>query len=169
MSDQFNADEIFEIAEQIERNGAAFYRKAARAPSLARAAQILLQLAEMEDSHAQTFAQMREDIWRQNPDWLPKFFDAEGENVAAQYLRAIAEGLVFDLRRDPSDMLAGSPTAEQVLNFAISLEKDSIVFYLGVKDAVPEELGQAHIDRIIREEMSHIALLSRELAAIEGG
>ena len=29
MSYDFNADEIFEIAEQIERNGAKFYRTAA--------------------------------------------------------------------------------------------------------------------------------------------
>ena len=29
MSYNFNADEIFEIAEQIERNGANFYRTAA--------------------------------------------------------------------------------------------------------------------------------------------
>ncbi len=29
MPQRFNADEIFEIAEQIERNGAAFYRRAA--------------------------------------------------------------------------------------------------------------------------------------------
>ena len=29
MSYDFNADEIFEIAEQIERNGAKFYRNAA--------------------------------------------------------------------------------------------------------------------------------------------
>ena len=29
MSITFNADEIFEIAEQIERNGARFYREAA--------------------------------------------------------------------------------------------------------------------------------------------
>ena len=29
MSTKFSADEIYEMAEQIERNGAAFYRKAA--------------------------------------------------------------------------------------------------------------------------------------------
>jgi len=29
MPQRFNEDEIFEIAEQIERNGAAFYRRAA--------------------------------------------------------------------------------------------------------------------------------------------
>ena len=30
MSYEFNADEVFEIAEQIERNGAKFYRTAAK-------------------------------------------------------------------------------------------------------------------------------------------
>jgi hypothetical protein len=29
MSYDFNADDVFEMAEQIERNGAVFYRKAA--------------------------------------------------------------------------------------------------------------------------------------------
>ena len=31
MAFDFNADEIYEMAQQIERNGAAFYRKAAEA------------------------------------------------------------------------------------------------------------------------------------------
>jgi len=49
---------------------------------------------------------------------------------------------------------------------AIGLEKDSIVFYLGMKDAVPERLGRSRIDDIIREEMSHVYLLSREFETL---
>lgn len=67
----FNADEVFKIAEQIERNGAKFYRSAA--------------------------------------------------------------------------------------------EKDSIVFYLGMKDVVPAHLGTQKPDDIIGEEMGHMGLLSKEL------
>ena len=48
---------------------------------------------------------------------------------------------------------------------AILAEKDSIVFYLGMKDLVPEGLGQSRLDGIIKEEMSHINLLSRRLIA----
>ena len=42
---------------------------------------------------------------------------------------------------------------KQILKGAIEAEKDSIVFYLGMKNAVPENLGQDKIEAIIQEEM----------------
>ena len=53
----------------------------------------------------------------------------------------------------------------EILKSAIEAEKDSIVFYLGMKEAVPESLGQDRINRIIKEEMGHIRMLSKELIA----
>jgi rubrerythrin len=47
------------------------------------------------------------------------------------------------------------------------MEKDSIVFYVGIKDLVPEKLGKNKIDNIIDEEKKHILLLANELAALE--
>ena len=47
MSLDFNADEVFEIAEQIERNGSEFYRKAAENMSNPKAKEFLNHLAEM--------------------------------------------------------------------------------------------------------------------------
>ncbi|MCH7559530.1 MAG: rubrerythrin, partial [Planctomycetes bacterium] len=56
----FNADEVFEMAEQIERNGAKFYRAAAKKfPELS---QVLSDLAVMEDEHEKTFAAMRAEL-----------------------------------------------------------------------------------------------------------
>ncbi|MBL7153969.1 MAG: rubrerythrin, partial [Phycisphaerae bacterium] len=56
----FNADEVFEMAEQIEVNGARFYRAAAKKfPALD---QMLLELAAMEDEHQRTFAAMRAEL-----------------------------------------------------------------------------------------------------------
>jgi rubrerythrin len=52
---------------------------------------------------------------------------------------------------------------KEILKSAITAEKDSIVFYLGMKDVVPAHLGQRKLDGIIKEEMSHIRLLSKEL------
>ena len=54
---------------------------------------------------------------------------------------------------------------QAILKAAILAEKDSIVFYLGMKDMVPDELGQSRLDDIIKEEMAHIKLLSRRLIA----
>jgi rubrerythrin len=52
MSITFNAFEIFEIAEQIERNGVKFYRKAAKGISDQDLRQTLLELADMEEKTA---------------------------------------------------------------------------------------------------------------------
>jgi len=62
--------------------------------------------------------------------------------------------------------LQGKEKAEDILQTAIGLEKDSVVFYLGMKDAIPQRLGRSKIDGIIKEEMGHIATLSRELETL---
>ena len=156
----FNADEIFAIAEQIERNGAKFYRKAADLASVGDKRQVVLDLAAMEDEHERTFAQLRAEL--SGRDREPTAFDPEDQ--AALYLAAMADGYVFDIKDDPSEALTGSETLEDILQLAIGKEKDSIVFYVGIKKKVPGKLGGDRIDNIIDEEMSHITLLSRQLA-----
>ena len=160
MGTQFSADEIFEMAEQIERNGAKFYRKAADGTGDADAKQGLLDLAVMEDDHEKTFADMRADLSGREAEATA--FDPQGE--AKLYLQAFADGNVFDPKADHSEKLTGSESIEDILQTAIGLEKDSIIFYLGIRDAVSKKGGKSRIDDIIREEMGHITLLSKQLA-----
>jgi rubrerythrin len=82
-------------------------------------------------------------------------FDPQGE--AALYLRALADTRVF-FEKD-----IDATSMREILKSAIEAEKDSIVFYLGMKDAVSENLGKDRIDGIIKEEMGHIKMLSKEL------
>ena len=82
-------------------------------------------------------------------------FDPEGE--AALYLRALADTRVFFEKEIETVSMRG------ILKSAIEAEKDSIVFYLGMKEAVPDELGKSRLDGIIKEEMGHIRLLAKEL------
>jgi rubrerythrin len=56
---------------------------------------------------------------------------------------------------------------KQILISAIEAEKDSIVFYLGMQAAVPENFGKARMDHIIKEEMGHIKLLSKKLLELK--
>ncbi len=58
----FNADEIFEMAEQLERNGSKFYRTAAETVTLPEESALLLKLAAMEDEHEKTFQRMRSEL-----------------------------------------------------------------------------------------------------------
>ena len=155
MSYDFNADEVFEMAQQIERNGAAFYRNAAQQISDPEDRALLNDLARMEDDHEKTFAALRKDLSAKEKE--STIFDPMDE--AADYMRALADTRVFfEKKLDASSM-------EAVLKDAILAEKDSIVFYLGMKDAVPADLGKEKIDAIIKEEMSHIRLLSKKLLA----
>ena len=163
MEIQFNADEIFEVAEQIERNGAKFYRQVAEKTTDARVRQLLFDLAAMENEHEKTFTSMRADMSEQERE--ATVFDPHGEEVL--YLRAMADRRVFDVKEDPTEYLTGKETMEDILRTAIGLEKDSIIFYLGLKPVVPPRLGLSRIDDIIKEEMSHIATLSKELGALQ--
>lgn len=155
MSYDFNADEIFEMAEQIERNGAKFYRDAAESVAAYSNKDLLLSLSKMEEEHEKTFQSMRNSLT--SAEKASTVFDPTGE--ASLYLRALADTRVFfEKEIDTTSML-------EILKSAIEAEKDSIVFYLGMKEAVPATLGQDRIDNIIKEEMGHIRLLSKELVA----
>jgi len=159
----FNADEVFEMAEQIERNGAGFYRRTAQVVQDPKVRDILLGLAGMEDDHEKRFARMRSTLDESKKQ--SSVFDPEGD--AAKYLRAMADGRVFDTRVDPAQRITGRETQPDVLRAAIALEKDSIVFYLGLRDLVTASAGKKDIEEIIREEMGHITTLSGQLAVLQ--
>ena len=153
----FNADEVFEMAEQIERNGGKFYRAAAEKFPAVR--DILLTLAAMEDKHEKTFADMRAEL--SGTELQEQVFDPDEQ--AQMYLRAMADGHVFDTKTDPAEKLADKDTPEEVLRMAIGAERDSIAFYVGLKDAVSNRAGKDKVDDIIKEEMSHIVILTEKL------
>ena len=87
----FNADEIFEMAEQMERNGESFYKKAAASIQDSNHQALLLKLADMEVEHEKTFKAMRRDL--SDAAKSATVFDPEGE--AALYLRALVDIRVF--------------------------------------------------------------------------
>lgn len=161
MSISFNAIEVFEIAERIERNSIKFYRRAAEALSDQDLSQMLLSLAEFEKEHQDTFADMRKQISHKELDLIT--FDPENEMTL--YLRTIADSHIFDLKKDPGEQLKDKETAEDILNYAIEAEKNSIIFYLGLKNFVPAKAGKDKVDEIIEEEMGHIVVLNQKLEA----
>ncbi len=156
MSYAFNADEILKMAEQIERNGFKFYTLAAEHVTAPEAKSFLLKLADMERLHEEYFAALRSELSEQEKE--ATVFDPNGE--IELYLRALADTRIFfEKKIDTSSM-------EEILKAAITAEKDSIVFYLGMKYTVPERLGRGKVDEIIEEEMRHITLLSEKLLAL---
>ena len=164
MAVSFNAREVLEMARQIERNGVRFYERAAGCVDQPKTAEALLGLAEMERSHERVFAEMVGMLTSQ--DGPEPFFDPYGESE--QYLRALAGSRVFDMSADPVEWLGVERDAADILRKAIGLEKDSIVFYLGIKELVPPMMGRDRLEEIIAEEMSHIVTLTDQINASAG-
>lgn len=162
MKIKFSADEILSVAEKIERNGARFYRRAAELQPDHGSQQLLNGLAEMEEQHQQTFARMRSSLTEAQRQELS--FDPDNE--LDLYLQSMADGHVFDADADPAALLGPGTTLESVYRTAIGMEKESVVFYQGVKGVVPESLGQGWVEAIIKEEMGHVGLLSANLALV---
>lgn len=156
MNLSFNIDEIFEIAQQIERNGAKFYRTILNKTDDEKNKNLLNDLVTMEDRHEKTFALMKSKVSIVSQPAIA--FDPNNE--ATGYLQAFADGYIFNFNQDPSEKLTGQESMKEILKIAISLEKDSIVFYLGIQQVVPEQQEKDQVTSIIKEEMKHIAFLT---------
>lgn len=160
----FNADEVFEMAEQIERNGAKFYRETAEKTGSDVMKDMFLTMAAMEDLHLKTFEQMRKDLSKDEKGSTA--FDPFNE--AALYLQTMADGRGSEGMRSPTEKLTGNESPEDLLEIAIGAEKNSVLFYVGLKDLVSSKAGRDKIEEIIREEVRHVADLRRQLVVLQG-
>jgi len=156
-------DDVFAMAEHIERNGARFYREMAgdeRIDSEVR--ELLLELAAMEDDHEKQFAEMRHELAER--DTAEPAFSEEGDIVS--YLHVVTDNWALDNKNVSAAPAGKRKPLVDVLHTAIELEKDSIMFYLGLKEMLAEESDRRRVDDIIKEEMRHIVDLNGKLETI---
>lgn len=162
MSITFNADEIFEMAENIERDAAVFYRQAAKGAADKKTRQMFLDLANMEDNHLMIFQEMRKELGAGEKE--ETVFDPDNE--AAMYLQTMARGHGWEGKKSLMESLTGEEKIEDILKIALEAEHNSVVFYSGLKELVPSRAGRDKIDAIIKEELGHIAVLNEQLALL---
>ena len=163
MGIQFSADEIFEMAEEIERNGAKFYRKAAEKAGGADIKECLLNMAAMEEAHLEIFAAMRKTLT--DPEKEVMTYDPDNE--AALYLDAMAASHGTEGKKSPTDELTGRESIREIVQIAIGAEKDSVVFYSGLKSLVTSPASLEKVEKIIAEELSHLATLTKKLRQLK--
>ena len=162
MTVTFNALEVFEIAEQIERNSTDFYIRAAELFDDPNTCQMFLRLAELEKEHERTFAGMKQQLAEQNRQQST----SESDDLLPDP-RVMAGLAVFGIRSDPAEELKGRQDKKDIIRRAVEKEKDSIVFYHGLKEFVPAGADKDIIDEIIKEEMKHIVTLDQSLKQYE--
>ncbi len=156
-----NMQEVLGIAIQIEQNASDFYRKAAAKHSDG-IADKLLQLAEMEDHHKQLFADMRDAAAKQKATTPSGNLPDEG----GLFMSAITSNFRIEGSPSVADSLTGNETLKEILQTGLSLEKESVLFYLGIKDTVSDKATKDVIQQVIDEEKKHIVVFAEELERV---
>jgi rubrerythrin len=161
----FNAREIFDIGVQIEANGKAFYEAAAKKTAETAMKEFFTELAAWENQHIKLFGELRDAL----PTAAGNVAVFDPNDEAAMYLQATADSHVFVKNKDMVGLVAGCKGPLEILDLAMTFEKDSVVFYTTMKKVVAPNLGQDKVDRLIDEEIKHISMLSQRKAKLAAG
>lgn len=165
MAVQFNADEVFEIAMDIEENGEAFYDAATAKAKSADAKAVFERLREAEERHYATFKALREQLPRDAA--VAAVHDPDGQ--VSLYLRILSESRVFGSREEAREVANKVADEVQALRTALQFEKDTILFFHTLQDLTRPEWGKDQIGKLILEEQTHVRDISAALAALGAG
>jgi rubrerythrin len=157
----FTADEIFEMAEEIERNAVEFYGEAAERSSDEDTKKLLLEMAAIEDEHLKTFQHMRKQLGAEEE--MAAF---DPDKRSAMYLQSMADARTWEGRISPMQELSGNETTRQILEIALEAEKEMVVFYSGLKDLASSKTGKDQVEQIMIEELGHISALLKKLKSL---
>ena len=148
MAFNFSAAEIIQAAIGIEKRGHAFYTVMAKQTSSAAARAVFKNLAATEKEHVAAFQGILAAV---NKYEAPEPFADEYK----LYAHALVDTSVFTRDLTKNELASCSGSDVTALELGIRAEKDSILFYLNMKDSVPVEERKI-VDQIISEEKAHL-------------
>jgi rubrerythrin len=158
----FNAAEIFRIAIDIEENGRKFYTNAQSSVEDSEVKRLFDELARQEVEHKKKFEALKAQL----PEAATSSTVWDPENETDQYLRVMADGHVFVTGQDVDARLSEIRDVKDALKLAIEFEKDSVIFFLSIQDAVDPGKGKDLIGLLVKEEQEHLRRLSLELRRV---
>lgn len=138
-----------EFAVKTEEAGAIFYRKMARRLSDNREIHdVFIKLAEDEDRHKEQFEALMEKV--------PEEFAYKSQRERLAVLRATSMSEFFLGEDGLFKNLDLINTPQDVLKRALRLEKDTLSYYLALRDLIGEN---STVDAMIQAERNHIETL----------
>ncbi|HXW69238.1 MAG TPA: ferritin family protein [Dissulfurispiraceae bacterium] len=147
--ENFSIREVLEQAVQTEKLGYQFYSAmVTRFKDNEKLVKLFGTLAEKELRHEKTYTDMREMVGDEEPD---------GWEEMSHYLRAIVESEFFLGKNKALPSMDGIKTINDAVDYASEFEKQTLLYFYGIRDAVREK---EIVDEIINEEKSHIMWLS---------
>ena len=155
----FSAEETLKIAIRIEENGKELYEDMAAQVDDKELVDVFKDLATEEVKHKETFRGMLEDKEAEVGVDLNELLYGELEN---SYIRALADSKIFTPSNENVELVKEAETRDKLLTLAISLERDTILYYYEILD-VAKPQDRDVIRDVIDEEKSHVKRLAELL------
>ena len=153
----WSGEEILEMAVQIERNGMAFYQGLAESAQDDKMKNLMEHLAEEEKKHMATFHKFSGVL---DKEQLKTLYELQYAEEGSLYLKALADTKIFADSNEAAQWAKEAQSPVEALLTAVTLEKDSILFYQEMRNFVRKE-DRALIDKIMNEEKKHIQTLAK--------
>jgi len=148
---QFTYEDVIGYAILIEQRGIELYTNAAEAVNNEPARNLLLHLAEQEKQHEKYFKQLKREAISQNSSYI------EMDDHSIGYVAALAQSEIFsdDFKAYDQEFR----NIQDVIEFGMQTEKDSILFYVELSKLDWKENTKEILENIIREEKKHLVQL----------
>ena len=159
----YSADEIYEIGVTIEKNGKKFYEASAGLAHEKTVKDLFTSLAKWENQHVQLFLSLKAGLPPEARE--PVSYDPANELLL--YLKAAADSHIFRADADIPGLVSRCKTAIDALSMALVFEKDSVVLYSTMLNLVPENLGRKDVEKILNEELKHVAIIMAEMEKLK--
>ncbi len=153
MGEVFAAKEVIEIGIEIEKNGRDFYNTLLKQSKDIKAQDLFKFLATEEERHIKAFQKILEKVSKNQVD-LP------GADDYYAYMNALATEHVFTKANTGEITAQAIKSDKEALEKAIGFEKDSIIFYEGMKKVVVADERNT-VDILIAQEQDHLRRLTR--------
>jgi len=147
----FTGTEIVGLGIEIEKNGKDFYETLAVQSKSDAVKKLFKYLAGEEEKHIAVF----EKILNASEKYEPAE-SYQGEYFS--YLKALAGECVFTKKGKGKEIAKNIKTDKEAVGVGIVFEKDSIIFYDGMKKVVPE-YDHKIINELISQEQNHLTQL----------
>lgn len=149
--EKFSVGEVVEMAVQTERLGYRFYTEmAAKFHGSEGLASLFKTLASKEQAHERIFEGLKGRVTDVEP---------EGWTEAQPYFRAMVESEFFIGKGKSLPSMDHIASVAEAVDFALGFEKETLLYFVGMRPAVMAIGDRGAVDEIIEEEMSHISWL----------
>lgn len=149
---QLKPDELIHFGMQIEERGFKFFQGMAAGAADPEVKKVFELLSDEEEKHYSVFEKMMMEIKTYDP---PEYYMDEYE----AYVWSLAKNHVLTGKAGPEEFLEKVKNPVDAVDLALTIEKDTIIFFVALKKIVPKE-GQKTLDLLIEQENLHIKSLT---------